>query len=57
VSTQDITRMDTGEIVEYEPATPMELEFMIRELGERLERAVPVMKGLYKARSASYRAL
>ncbi|WIA99712.1 hypothetical protein [Curtobacterium sp. MCBA15_012] len=57
MSTQDIARMDTGEIVSYEPVTPLELEFMIRELGERLERAVPVMKGLYKARYDAERAL
>lgn len=57
MSTQDIARMDTGEIVEYEPVTPIELEFMIRELGARLENAVPVLKELWTARYAAERAL
>lgn len=49
--------MDTGEIVEYEPVTPIELEFMIRELGARLENAVPVLKELWAQRYAAERAL
>ncbi|GAA3330592.1 hypothetical protein HP467_07405 [Curtobacterium albidum] len=57
MSAQDIARMDTGEIVEYEPVTPMELEFMIRELGARLENAVPVLKELWAARYSAERAL
>ncbi|MDY1005718.1 hypothetical protein [Curtobacterium sp. CFBP9011] len=57
MSAQDIARMDTGEIVEYEPVTPIELEFMIRELGARLENAVPVLKELWAQRYAAERAL
>jgi hypothetical protein len=49
--------MDTGEIVEYEPVTPVELEFMIRELGARLENAVPVLKELWATRYGAERAL
>jgi hypothetical protein len=49
--------MDTGEIVEYEPVTPIELEFMVRELGARLENAVPVLKELWAQRYAAERAL
>jgi len=57
VSAQDIARMDTGEIVEYEPVTPIELEFMIRELGERLERAVPAIRQMWHDRYEAERAL
>lgn len=57
MSAQDIARMDTGEIVEYEPVTPIELEFMIRELGERLERAVPAIRQMWHDRYEAERAL
>lgn len=57
MSTQDIARMDTGEVVSYEPVTPIELEFMIRELGERLERAVPALKQMWHDRYEAERAL
>jgi len=50
VTEQDIARMDTGEVVTYEPANPVELEFMIRELGERIERAVGVIDALQRGR-------
>lgn len=49
--------MDTGEIVNYEPVSPIELEFMIRELGERLERAVPALKQMWHERYEAERAL
>jgi hypothetical protein len=49
--------MDTGEIVSYEPVTPVELEFMIRELGERLERAVPAIKQMWHERYEAERTL
>ena len=57
MTAQDIARMDTGEIVEYEPVTPIELEFMIRELGERLERAVPTIKQMWHDRYEAEREL
>lgn len=57
MTSQDITRMDTGEVITYEPVSPIELEFMIRELGERLENAVPVMKALWHDRYEAERAL
>jgi hypothetical protein len=50
VSAQDIARPDTGEIVEYETASPAEYEFMIRDLGERLERSVGVIDALQRER-------
>jgi hypothetical protein len=39
-----------GEIVDYEPVTPVELEFLIQELGNRLEAAVPVLKQMWHDR-------
>lgn len=46
----DITNMATGEIVNYEPVGPLELEQLIREIGDRLENAVPVIKELWGKR-------
>jgi len=40
----------TGEVLDYTPANPVEVEYIIRELGERLERAVPVLDELQRAR-------
>ncbi|MBN9208174.1 MAG: hypothetical protein J0H96_05850 [Microbacterium ginsengisoli] len=51
----EIAHLSTGEIVEYDPVTPIEVEQMIRELGDRLERAVPVIKGLWADRYATER--
>jgi hypothetical protein len=51
----EIANLTTGEIVEYEPASPMELEMIIREIGDRLERAVPVIKQLWADRYAAER--
>lgn len=55
--TQDVTNLSTGEIVNFEPASPIELEMIIRELGDRLERAVPVIKQLWADRYAAERKL
>jgi pyruvate-formate lyase len=46
----EITNMQSGEIVNYEPVGPLELEQLIRELGDRLENAVPVIKELWARR-------
>lgn len=53
----EIANLSTGEIVTYEPASPLELEVMIRELGDRLENAVPAIKELWRARYAAERKL
>lgn len=53
----DVTDMATGELVTYEPLGPMELELMIRELGDRLEAAVPVLKQMWHDRYEAERAL
>lgn len=55
--TQDVANLTTGEIVSFEPASPLELEMIIRELGDRLERAVPVIKQLWADRYAAERKL
>ena len=51
----EVANLTTGELVEFEPASPIELEMIIRELGDRLERAVPVIKQLWSDRYAAER--
>lgn len=51
----EIANLSTGELVDYSPASPLELELIIRELGDRLERAVPVIKSLWADRYAAER--
>lgn len=53
----DVANLTTGEIVHFDPASPIELELIIRELGDRLERAVPVIKQLWNERYAAERKL
>lgn len=40
----------TGEVVNYRPVSPVEVEFIIRVLGDRLEAAVPILDQLQRAR-------
>jgi hypothetical protein len=40
----------TGEVLDYVPANPVEVEYIIRELADRLERAVPILDDLQKKR-------
>lgn len=51
----EIAHLSTGEIVDYNPVSPLELEMMIREIGDRLENAVPVIKHLWGDRYAAER--
>lgn len=51
----DIANLASGELIDYQPISPIEIEFLIREIGERLENAVPVLKELYNARYAAER--
>lgn len=53
----DLANMTTGELIEYEPLSPAELELMIRNLGDRLEQAVPVLKQMWHDRYAAERAM
>lgn len=53
----ELANLSTGEIITYEPLSSVELEAMIRELGDRLENAVPVIRDLWQARYAAERKL
>lgn len=53
---QDVANLTTGEVIDFTPASPIELELIIRELGDRLEHAVPVIRDLWEKRYASERA-
>lgn len=46
----EIVHAVTGEILEYQPVSPIEVEYIIRELGDRLERAAPILDKLQRAR-------
>ena len=51
----EVANLQTGELLQYEPVSPIELEMVIRELGDRLEKAVPVLKQLWAERYAAER--
>jgi hypothetical protein len=51
----EIANLTTGELANYEPVGPLELEVLIREIGDRLENAVPVIKQLWHERYAAER--
>lgn len=53
----EIANMATGEILDFEPLSPMDLEFIIREIGDRLEQAVPILKQMWHDRYEAERAL
>ena len=46
----EIVHAATGEILDYQPVSPVEIEYIIREIGDRLERAVVVLDELQRAR-------
>lgn len=52
----DIANMQTGELVQYEPISPVEIEFLIREISDRLENAVPAIKQMWHDRYEAERA-
>lgn len=47
----------TGELLEFDPMSTLELEFIIREIGDRLENAVPVLKVMWHDRYEAERNL
>lgn len=49
----EIIHAATGEILDYQPVSPVEVEYIIREIGDRLERAVVVLDELQRARYAA----
>lgn len=46
----EIAHPSTGELIDYRPVSPVEVEYVIREIGDRLERAVTVLDELQRAR-------
>ena len=46
----ELVHSPTGEIINYQPVSSVEIEFIIREIGDRLEAAVQVLDELQRAR-------
>lgn len=57
MSARDIANLSDGEVVSYEPLNPTELEYLIRNLGDRLENAVPILKQMWHDRYEAERNL
>lgn len=53
----EIANMETGELINYEPMHPLEIEQAIRAIGERLEASVPALRDMWAKRYATERAL
>lgn len=53
----EITHMTTGEVLNFDPVSPVEVEFIIRELAERLENAIPALKQMWHDRYEAEREL
>lgn len=45
-----VVHTPTGELINYQPVSPIEIEFIIREIGDRLEAAVQVIDQLQRER-------
>lgn len=46
----EMVHLSTGELIDYRPVSSLEIEFIIREIGDRLESAVQVLDALQRAR-------
>lgn len=55
--TAEVANLTTGELIQFEPLSPLDLEFVIRELGDRLEQAVPILKTMWHDRYEAEREL
>lgn len=53
----EFTNMASGEVLDFEPMNPLELEFIIREIGERLENSIPALKQMWHDRYEAEREL
>lgn len=42
--------MATGELIDYNPATPIELEMLIRTLADRIVQSVPAIERMWRDR-------
>jgi pyruvate-formate lyase len=51
----EVSTIPDADLVNYQPVGPLELEQLIREVGDRLENAVPVIKELWARRYAAER--
>ena len=40
----------TGEVINYQPVSSLEIEYIIREIGDRLENSVVILDQLQRAR-------
>lgn len=55
--TTTLANRESGELIDYEPVSPMELEMLIRTISDRLEAAVPVLKQMWHERYQAEREL
>ena len=46
----ELVHIPTGELIDYQPVSSIEIEFIIREIGDRLEAAVKVLDELQRGR-------
>lgn len=53
----DVVQARTGELLDYEPVSPIEIEMLIRAISDRLEAAVPVLKQMWHERYEAEREL
>ncbi|WP_350347225.1 hypothetical protein ABIQ69_11350 [Agromyces sp. G08B096] len=51
----ELANLETGELVDYEPMNPVELEYLIVEIGKRLEASVPAIKQMWADRYTAER--
>jgi hypothetical protein len=49
----EIIHAATGELIDYRPVSPVEVEFIIREIADRIERAPLILDELQRARYAA----
>lgn len=53
----EIMNRESGELLNYEPMSPMEIEMLIRTISDRLEAAVPAIKQMWHERYQAEREL
>ncbi|WP_167131952.1 hypothetical protein [Paramicrobacterium chengjingii] len=46
----EVANMQTGELVDYRPLNPADLEQLIVEIGDRLEQSVPALREMWAER-------
>ncbi|MFF1875508.1 hypothetical protein [Kitasatospora herbaricolor] len=53
----EMVSLSNGEVLDFEPMNPLELEFVIREIGDRLENSIPALKQMWHDRYEAEREL